>query len=483
MKWALAIDIGASGGRVLAGTVIDHHLNICPVRQFTHQGTFLRKHWYWNVIGLFTEITTTIAEVTRTNPNDEWTLGIDTWGVDYVLLDDRKEPLGLPVMYRDRRTDGVPERIWNTQISREEIFFRTGIQHMPINTLYQLASLQGSSQLSAARHLLLMADFFNYLLCGMMATEETIASTTQLYDSRAHQWDNELIKRVGLSTAMFPPLVETGTRLGAMDEGRGSVEVIAVAGHDTGSAVAAIPLGPHDAYLVSGTWSLLGVETRRPIIEKWTYEDNVTNEVGVWGSIRLLKNVMGLWLLQRCIMAWEQETGGALDLPALIEQSKAYTDPPLIDPDHPGLLFPQNMPRTIGDLCRACGQKPPDQPAEMVSTIFMSLAMKYRWLMERLQNNLGRRFERLFIVGGGSRNGVLNQITADASGIPVWAGLPQASALGNLGVQLIADGQLSDLTAFRAQILADTPWKVFHPQTDRTVQYARFLNTCLPSRN
>jgi rhamnulokinase len=425
---------------------------------------------HWDPLRLFAEIKHGLELCARQTGQPLSGIGIDTWGVDFALLGRDDELLGNPFHYRDRRTEGMMARAFE-RVSREEIFERTGIQFMPINTLYMLLSMQGTPALEAAQTFLTMPDLFNFWLSGRKACEFTNATTTQLYDQRAGDWSKPLIEKLGLPGQIFPPVIQPGTVLGPIlksvgeEIGLASVPIIAPACHDTGSAVAAVPARVKDyAYISSGTWSIVGVETESPIITLQSLAHNFTNEGGVAGTVRFSKNVMGLWLVQECRRAWAQagETLDYADLTTLAEQSAPFIS--FVDPDDEDFLRPGDMPARLREFCRKTGQPVPEDDGALLRCVFESLALKYRFVLERIEAMLGRRLDVIHIVGGGSQNHFLCQLTADATNRPVIAGPAEATALGNLLVQAMALGHFTSLAEAREVVQQSVELVSYEPR-------------------
>jgi rhamnulokinase len=405
---------------------------------------------YWDFLRLWSNIRQGIEQGRNLDPAS---IGVDTWGVDFGLLDKNDQLLGNPVCYRDNRTEGMMERAF-ARVPKEEIFGRTGIQFMRINTLYQLLSLveSGSAQLEAAQTFLTAPDLLNYWLTGEKANEYTIASTTQMLDAQSKGWAKALLAKLGIPTHIFPKVVEPGTKLGAFD----GIPVIAPACHDTGSAVAATPAETVDfGYISSGTWSLVGLETNQPYLGPEALVANITNEGGVNGRIRLLKNVTGMWLLQQCRATW-QNAGRDYSYGELVTLAEAApTLKSFINPNEPQFLVPGDYPALVRDFCAGSGQPVPEDDGSVVRIILESLAMEYRRIFDRLAALTGNQIEVIHIFGGGSQNQLLNQMTANATGRLVVAGPVEATVLGNALVQLIAIGELSSLQEAR-QIVAQS---------------------------
>lgn len=468
----LAFDLGASSGRALLGRLDDEGLAIEEVHRFPNLPVMARGTLYWDALGLYRELLTGLR-LGRAKAGKLSGVGVDTWGVDFGLLDAAGRLIGNPVHYRDRRNQGVMEKVFAT-VPREKIFMTTGIQFLPFNTLYQLAAmrLERWPELERAKTLLMMPDLFNYFLCGRQVSEFTIATTTQFYNPRRGDWAWELLAALEVPTEILPEIVAPGQTLGTLEgeaarEG-GEVPLIAPACHDTGSAVAAAPAqagsGPW-AYLSSGTWSILGIELTAPLISPQALAQNITNEGGVNGTYRFLKNIAGLWFLQECQRVWRMEDGTEhpfSELCAPAETVKPFSR--FIDPDHPSFLHPEHMPRAIAAFCGKTGQAPPANRAETVRCILESLALKYAQVRQGLEEVSGKKIEVLHAVGGGSRNELLNQFTANALALPVLAGPHEATALGNLVVQAMAAGRLRDLGEARALVRKSFPPKEFAPQ-------------------
>ncbi len=472
----VAVDLGASSGRLVVGRWDGARFDLSEAHRFANGPVAMLGHQYWDVLSIWAEIKSglscCIAGETQ-GAGEVAGLGLDTWGVDYALLDRGGKLLGNPYHYRDSRNDGTIELACG-RVPRSSIYDATGIQLMQINTLFQLLSMvrDGDPQLEAAATLLPMPNLFGYWLSGRPAAEYTIATTTQCLQARERRWAVELLEKLGIPTGILPPIVEPGTFLGnvlpevAAETGlTGSVPVIAVGSHDTASAVAAIPgLDPRSAYISSGTWSLMGVETVAPVIDERSLAGNFTNEGGVGGTIRLLRNLPGLWLVQECRRHWRRE-GSDYSWEALLE--RAEREEPfrhLIDPDAPELLNPPDMPAAIRELCRRSGQEPPETVGAVIRCCLESLALSYRSTLDDLQELVGHRLEVVRIVGGGSQNRPLCQMAADACGVPVVAGPVEATALGNLMVQAIATGDLDDIAAGREAVAASVTLDSYEPR-------------------
>ncbi|MBA3944058.1 MAG: rhamnulokinase [Herpetosiphonaceae bacterium] len=468
----LAIDLGASSGRVIVGRWDGVRFELRELHRFANGPVQLRGHLHWDLLRLWQEIKTGLGQYPTQYDEPLAGIGIDTWAVDFGLLDSSGALLGNPYHYRDRRTEGLPEQV-DLRVSPRRLFAQTGIQRMPINTLYQLVSMrhQHDPQLDVAATLLLIPDLFHYWLSGRQVAEYTNATTTQFFDPQARMWATELLRELELPAHILPPVVLPGTILGDLlpdiraEVGlHGPVPVIAVGSHDTASAVAAIPdLDEHSVYISSGTWSLVGVELFQPILSDRAAALNFTNEGGVAGTIRFLKNVGGLWLLQECQRQWQRE-GQTYTWPGLVARAEAA--PPLaslVDPDAPEFLHPGDMPAALQGYCARTGQPEPTTVGALIRCCLESLALKYRWVVEALEELTGRHCDTIRIVGGGSQNALLCQLTADACVRRVVAGPVEATALGNILVQALACGALPNIAAGRRAVAASVQQAIFEP--------------------
>jgi rhamnulokinase len=481
----LAFDLGASGGRAVLGRFDGDRLCLSGVHRFPNEPVRLPDGLHWDVLRLFAEVKRGLALCGEKHGRPA-SIGVDTWGVDFALLDRQGALLGNPHHYRDSRTEGMLEEAFR-RVRREEIFGRTGIQFMRMNTLYQLLSmaLARSPLLEAAQTFLMIPDLFNYWLSGRAVCEFTDATTSQCYDPREGGWAASMLERLGIPSHFFGEVVSPGTVLGplvptvAEETGLGDVSVVASACHDTASAVAAVPAGEEDwAYISSGTWSLVGMEVQEPIITPASLAGNVTNEGGVAGTFRFLKNVAGLWLVQECRRAWAQQ-GEEYSYDELTRMAEAAPPfPAFIDPDDPSLLDPPDMPRAIAAYCQRSGQTPPEERGSIVRCILESLALKCRWVLGCIEEMRGRPIRVIHIVGGGSRSRALCQFTANASGRPVVAGPAEATATGNILVQALALGHLSSLKEARALVRRSFELPKYEPQHSAAWDeaYTRFLS-------
>jgi rhamnulokinase len=469
----LAIDLGASSGRVMLGRWDGQRFGLHELHRFPNGPVAVRGHLHWDVLRLWQEITTGIARYAAQDDAPLAGIGIDTWAVDFGLLDRVGSLLGNPYHYRDRRTDGMLDVV-DDHVPPERLYAQTGIQRLPINTLYQLVSMRqhGDPQLDMAKTLLLIPDLLHYWLTRRMVAEYTNATTTQCFDARERRWATELMEELGLPSQILPEVVAPGTLLGNVLPDlrdalglRRDVPVIATATHDTASAVAAVPgLDRRSAYISSGTWSLVGVELDQPILSDRARQLNFTNEGGVAGSIRFLKNVGGLWLLQECQRQWQREGRqyNWSDLVALAETAQPLRS--LVDPDAPDFLSPTDMPAAIRAYCRRTSQPEPDSAGAVVRCCLESLALKYRWVVTALEELTGRTLDTIRIVGGGSQNRLLCQFSADACGRQVIAGPVEATALGNILVQAVALRLVPDIAAGRGAVAGSFDQIIYEPR-------------------
>jgi rhamnulokinase len=454
----VAVDLGAESGRAVLGRFDGERMALEEVHRFPNTPLRLPDGLHWDVLRIVGEVKDGLVKAARNAGRIE-SLGVDSWGVDFALLDRDGCLISNPYHYRDPRTEGMEKKAFD-RMPREEIYGVTGIQFLPINTLYQLLAMEGSPLLGPAQTLLLIPDLIGFWLTGEKACEFTIASTTQLCDARSGGWARDLIEKMGFPGHIFAEIIQPGTQLGPLlddvAEETGVKEgfpVTAVASHDTASAVVAVPAESENfAYISSGTWSLVGVELPEPAIAPEGMEANFTNEGGFGGTTRFLKNVMGLWILQECRRTWARE-GRDYSYEELTHFAEAVPGAgSLIDPDHPTFLFPGEMPARIRRFCRETGQSPPEEPGEVVRCVLESLALKYRWVLERSEEITGRRAKVIHVVGGGVQNTLLCQLTADATRRQVRAGPVEATALGNLMVQAYSRGYLGSLEEIRAAV-------------------------------
>lgn len=485
MTSVLAFDLGASSGRALIGTLQGRRLVVEEIHRFANEPVLIGNRLHWDILRLFHHIKQGIIKAKHLGYMPA-SIGIDSWAVDYGLLDSSGELLGNPYHYRDTRTDGVMEQVL-TLLPREEIFQHTGIQFLPFNTLYQLVAQkkQNPERLAQAKHLLMIPDLLRYFLTGEIKSEFTNATTTQLYNPALGDWDPHLLTKLGLPRNLFAEIVQPGTIIGQLQASIcaelevPSVPVIAVAEHDTGSAVAAIPADDDDfAYLICGTWSLLGTEIRDALTHEQALQENFTNEGGVDGTYRLLKNIMGLWIVQECRSHWEKR-GVTLSFEQMVQEaSSASGFVSFIDPDHLMFLHPSDMPALVQAYCSQTGQPVPQERGEILRCVFESLALKYRYVYERTEALSGKHFSGLHMAGGGIHNRLLCQFTANALSRPVWAGPSEASAIGNILVQYRTLGQISGIGEARQIVRESFSLETYVPEEQEqwSKAYERFLH-------
>lgn len=469
----LAFDLGAESGRAILGRLHDGVLTITEVSRFPNEPLHENSSLRWDIRTLWREMRRAFTLLPVEHLDG---IGVDTWGVDFALVNKSGELIENPFHYRDSRTAGIMEEVCKL-VGREEIYARTGIQFLPFNTLYQLYAACRATPQSIARadRFLTIPDLLNFWLTGVQACEYTNASTTQFLDARTRSWAVELVARLDLPMRLFPPIVQPGSVLGPLKASvaaafRGT-PVVAPACHDTGSAFATVSASKSSAILSSGTWSLLGAERTAPVISEAACRQNFTNEGGVCGTVRFLKNIAGLWPLQSCRRSWAA-SGFHCSYEELLNAAAgdggraAFRS--VFDPDDPALFGPDDMPSAIADLCVRTGQPAPDSAPAFTRAILESLALKYRAVLESLEKLTGSRFEEIRIIGGGSKNRLLNQFTADATGRVVVAGPAEATAIGNLAMQMLATGSASSLAAARETIDRSFPLERFEPHsTDR----------------
>ena len=466
----LAIDLGAESGRAMLGSFDGERIRLEEMHRFPNPGIRALGSLHWDVLHLFEEMKSGLRQAASRKPVS---IGVDTWGVDYALLDRTGALIGNPYHYRDSRTNGTLARVLEIT-PKEEIFEHTGLQFMEINTLFQLFSMKGTPALDSAATFLMMPDLFHYWFTGRKASELSDASTTQFYDPRRKTWATPLLQKLGLPTEIYPEIVPPGSVWGPLDRsvaeecGVAGVSVVAPACHDTGSAVAAVPVTGGDwAYLSSGTWSLLGVEVPQPYITGVVLERNFTNEGGAWGTTRLLKNICGMWLLEECRRDWSKQGIETRYAGLLAEAQQQTPFRSLFDVNNPCFVAPGGMPARISGYCRRTGQPPPETPGAFVRAIFESLALAYRRVLDDLEAITGRRAQTLHIVGGGSQNEVMCQYAADATGTRVVAGPVEATALGNILLQAMAMGRISSGAELREVVRRSFEPTTYEPSSDR----------------
>ena len=478
-KCYLAVDCGAESGRVMAGLWDGARMRLEELHRFPTGITPIGDTKRWDIARIWGEIERGLGLAARRFGESIVSVGADTWGVDYVLIDKAGELIEQPWNYRDARTRGMLEKV-KARVSHEEIFAASGAQFMEINTLYQLLAAQerDPALLASADRFLMIPDWLHFKMCGARVGEFTNATTTQFFHPTKKAWSVDLLAKLGLPTALLPEVVQPGTRLGRLLPGlrertglHAGVEVIAPATHDTGSAVAGVPGAAIEgrgrlAYISSGTWSLLGVELHEPDLSERAFELNLTNEGGVDGTYRLLKNIMGLWLVQECRRSFAKG-GSTSDYAALVEAAvRAPAFRSLIDPDDATFLSPPDMPAAIAQFCRATGQPVPGTEGEFVRCALESLALKYAAVLHWLKEMTGSFIGAVNIVGGGSRNRLLNQFTANACKRPVLAGPIEATVLGNVLVQARACGELGSLAEIRRVARASSAVEEFQPEDE-----------------
>jgi len=484
-KKFLAFDLGAESGRGILGLFDGKALRLEVVHRFPNGAVATLGTLHWDVLRLYSEMLQGLrACAGQHGPVDS--VGIDTWGVDFALLGRNDTLLGNPRHYRDPHTENVMETAF-ARVPKADIYRRTGLQFMRFNSLFQLLALQRdrSPLLDVAEHLLLIPDLFHFFFTGVKANEYTDASTSQLIDATSRGWSQDLIRRFGLPERIFGKVVAPGTNLGPLrpaivaDTGINAAPVIAPATHDTGSAVAAVPAASADGwcYISSGTWSLMGVEIPQPLLTEQALGYNFTNEGGVCGTIRLLKNIGGLWLVQECRRAWDKQ-GKAFtydELTRLAGEATPFVS--LVDPDDASFMLPPSMPQALADFCRRSNQPAPTEPGAVVRCALESLACRYRWVLERLEELTGKKITTIHIVGGGSQNGLLCQLTADCCNRTVVAGPVEATAIGNVLMQAIGLGVLGSLAEAREVVRRSFGVQTYSPRQPQQWEepYQRFV--------
>ncbi len=466
----IAFDLGATSGRAIAGTLADGKITMEEISRFNNGIIAVGEHFHWNILGIYNILKNSLKTCAQEGKYKPESIGIDTWGVDFGLLAKDGSLLGEPYAYRDPHTNGMMDEYFKL-VPREKVYDLTGIQFMQFNSLFQLFTMKrnGSSLLEAAQDLLFLPDLLNYLFTGVKKAEFTIASTSQMLNPKTMTWAKELFDAFGAPISLMHDIVLPGTVVGpltdaiAKETGIGKIPVIAVGAHDTASAIAAVPAeGENWAYLSSGTWSLMGIETRKPLIDKETEAMNFTNEGGVEGTFRFLKNITGMWLLEQCRKEWEQENYSYEKLVDMAKAEKPFLC--FVDPDAPDFMNPENMVEAIRNYCSRTGQKTPGTTGQVVRCIFESLALKYRHTIELLKRVSPHPIEKLHVIGGGSKNAYLCQFTANAIGMPVIAGPAEGTAMGNLLVQAMACGYLNSLADVRRVVRNSVETETYMPQ-------------------
>lgn len=483
MKKVLAFDFGASSGRAIIGSFDGEKITLKEVHRFTNDPVDLGGTLYWDVLRLFYEIKQGIVKAKIAGGFDS--IGIDTWGVDFGLIDKNGRLLENPVHYRDKRTSGLVEESFKS-VPRQKMYDITGIQFMELNTLFQLISLkkQRPEMLERADKMLFMPDLFAYFLTGKMCSEYSIASTSQLIDINTRSWSKELLDAFGIKESLFAPLTEPGTQLGNLSKeiceecGVESVPVISVCGHDTQSAITAVPCESGDfAFLSSGTWSLFGTELQKPIVNETSLKVNITNEGGFGGTTGFLKNIIGLWLIQESRRQWQREDKdySYADLEKLALSEEPFKC--FIDPDAPEFVPQGNIPERVREFCRKTGQYVPESVGEIMRCIYESLAMKYRMTFEKLCECTGKDYPVIHVIGGGTKDGLLCRMTASSCGKTVKAGPIEATVMGNVAVQLMSDGTIGSISEARKAVAASESLKTYEPEnTDEWIKaYGSFV--------
>ncbi len=468
----LAFDFGAESGRAILGILDGKRISLEEIHRFPNKQVDISGHIHWDLSYLLGELKKGLKSATRKGHKELLGLGVDTWGVDFGLVGKDNRVLEDPYAYRDKRTDGMMDKAFQ-RISREEMYARTGIQFMPFNSVFQLLSVveSGRSLLDRTETLLFMPDLFNFLLTGQKFSEYTIASTSQLLNAQKRDWEPGIFEKLGLPVHIMAPIIQPGTLVGQLlpeisrETDISTLDVIAPACHDTASAVAAVPAQTaHWAYLSSGTWSLLGVEVDEPIITEKSLKNNFTNEGGAGRKIRFLRNTMGLWLLQKCMKDWEKkgESHDYDELTGLASGAEEFRS--IVDPDDHTFLNPPDMPEAIAEFCKKTLQPVPEKKGEFVRCIYESLALKYRFLVDKINTMCTEPIEVLHVVGGGSQNDMLNQFSADATGLRVIAGPAEATAAGNIIIQAIAKKIMDGIEEGRKVVSRSFPLKTYDPK-------------------
>jgi rhamnulokinase len=469
----IAVDLGAESGRVMLGTVTQHLLTLKEIHRFKNEPIQDGQSLRWDFPALLAEIKTGVKQAVQQAKGDVACIAVDSWGVDFGLLDENGQLLEKPYHYRDSRTDGMMDKAFDI-VGKRAIYGQTGIQFMQLNTIYQLLAMRQSNDpvLDKAKKLIFTADLYAYHLCGKPYAEYTLASTSQLMNMTTGRWAKDIFNKLRLPLEIMPPIVQPGTIVGELTDGIaaelgcGPIPVAAAGSHDTASAVAAVPADAENnwAYLSSGTWSLLGVEISEPIINEQTFEYQFTNEGGVNGTIRLLKNIMGLWLVQQCRRHWQNE-GQDLCYSEITEMAaKAAPFAAYIDPSHCDFLTPGQMPQKIADYLKKTGQRIVEDRGKLIRSILESLALNYAWVLEQIETLIGNHIDCLHIVGGGIQNELLCQFTANATGKKVITGPIEATASGNILIQAKAAGQVKDMNQIRKIVRNSFDVKEFLPE-------------------
>ena len=471
MKKVLSFDFGASSGRAMLASIENGKIEMTEIHRFSNDPVTVNGRMYWDVLRLFFEIKTGITKAVNAGGFDA--IGIDTWGVDFGLINKKGELIGNPFHYRDQRTKEIPERIFNEIISKEELYHRAGMQFMHFNTIYQLMYLKYNEPefLAQADKFLMMPDLFAYFLTGEMKEEASIASTSNLLNPNTKDWDFELIEKLGLDKKLFAPIVKSGSVYGYLSDGICAelgckkVPVVAVCSHDTASAVAATPASTDDfVYISCGTWSLFGIESKTPFLSDEAYKADFTNEGGFDGTIRFLKNIMGLWLIQESRRQWRRE-GTEVGFDTL--EKEALASEPFkcfINVDDPMFETAGNLPKRVLEFCEKTGQYVPKNRGEIMRCIYQSLAMKYKHTYNMLSDFTKRDYKSINILGGGIKDKLLCRLTADATGATVLAGPTEATVMGNIAVAFYALGEIADFKEIRKTVANSTDLKEYIPE-------------------
>lgn len=482
----LAFDLGATSGRTILGTLCDNKLTLKELNRFPNKVVNIGVNYYWNICSLYENIVEGIFIASKEGVKIS-SIGIDTWGVDFVLLGDDGKLLGLPYAYRDPHTKDICDKFFENEMPKEDLYQSTGIQIMNFNTIFQLYAMRQNqcSALKASSTILFMPDALSYMLSGSKVTEYTIASTSQMLNPYKREFDGDILNTLNIDKSSFSPIVMPGTIIGkllpsiAEECGVEELPIVAVGGHDTASAIVAVPAKDRNfAYLSSGTWSLMGIESENPVISEQSAAWNITNEGGVDGSIRLLKNITGMWILERCIAEWKRE-GFDYDYYQIVELAlSANAFVVMFDPDDELFANPVKMTSAIVEYCTATGQAAPQNHGEYVRSIFESLALKYRYVLEQFKVLADFPIERLHIIGGGSKNRLLNQFTANSISLPVIAGPSEATAIGNIMMQAQSAGLVKDLSSIREVIASTIDTEEFTPSDKEVWQeaYVKFMS-------
>lgn len=471
MKKVLSFDFGASSGRAMLASYENGKIEMAEIHRFSNDPVSVNGRMYWDVLRLFFEIKTGITKAVNAGGFDA--IGIDTWGVDFGLINKKGELIGNPFHYRDQRTKGVPDKIFSEIISKEDLYHRAGMQFMHFNTIYQLMYLKYNEPelLAQADKFLMMPDLFAYFLTGEMKEEASIASTSNLLNPNTKDWDFELIEKLGLDKKLFAPIVKSGSIYGYLSDdicnelGCKKVPVVAVCSHDTASAVAATPTSAEDfVYISCGTWSLFGIESKTPFLSDEAYKADFTNEGGFDGTIRFLKNIMGLWLIQESRRQWRRE-GIEVGFDTL--EKEALASEPFkcfINVDDPMFETAGNLPKRVLEFCEKTGQYVPETRGEIMRCIYQSLAMKYKHTYNMLSDFTKREYKSINILGGGIKDKLLCRLTADATGATVFAGPAEATVMGNIAVAFYALGEIADFKELRKTVANSTDLKEYIPQ-------------------